>query len=65
MMVRVEDGNQVPDQTIVADFDSVIGNDRGTSVDENAFAEHKGAMFGSAQLDWYRLTPQEQASARD
>ena len=65
MVVRVENGYQVPDQGIVTDFDAVIGHDRGTSVDEDTLAEDKGAVLGSAQLDWYRLAAQGQASARD
>ena len=44
-MVRIEDGHQVADQTIVADFGAVIGHDRGTSVDEDSLAEHEGAML--------------------
>jgi len=65
MVVRVENCHQVPDQAIVTDFDAVAGHDRGTGVDEDTFAEHKGATLGSTQLDWYRLAAQEQASARD
>jgi hypothetical protein len=65
MVVRVENGHQVPDQAIVTDHDAVIGHDRSTGVDEDPLAEDKGAMLASAHLDWYRLTAQEQASARD
>src|SRR6516165_2254048 len=56
---------QVPDQAIVTDNDTVTGHDSCTSDDEDTLAEHKGAILGSAHLDWYRLTAQEQASARD
>jgi hypothetical protein len=65
MVVRVENGHQVPDQAIVTEHNALIGHDRGTSVDEDTFAEHKGSILGSAQLYWDRLTAQEQASARD
>jgi hypothetical protein len=65
MVVRVENGHQVPDQAIVTDHDAVISHDRGTSVDEDTFAEHKGGILGSAHFDWDRLTAQEQASARN
>jgi hypothetical protein len=65
MVVRVENRCQVPDQAIVTDNDTVIGHDHRTSVDEDTLAEHKGPILGSAQLDWYRLTAQEQASAGD
>jgi hypothetical protein len=65
MVVRVKNGHQVSDQAMVADLDAVIGHDRGTGVDEDTLAEHKGAILASAQLDWDRLTAQEQASTRD
>jgi hypothetical protein len=65
MMVKVENGHQVPNQTTVADCYAVIGHDRGSSVNENTLTEHKGAILGSAQLDWYGRTAQEQASACD
>jgi len=65
VVVRVENGRQVPNQAIVTDHDAVSGHNSGTSVDEDTLAEHKGTILGSAQLDWYRLTPQEQASAGD
>jgi hypothetical protein len=65
MMVRVKNGHQIPDQAIVTDFNAVIGDDRGTSVDEDTLTEYKAAVLGSAHLDWYRLTAQEQASARN
>ena len=65
MVVGVKNGHQVPEPAIVTEYDAVIGHDRGTSVDEDTLAEHKGAMLGSAHLDWYCLTAQEQASARD
>ena len=65
MMVKVENGHQVPNQTTITDYNAVIGYDRGTSVDEDTLAEHKGAILGSAQLDWYGRTAQEQASACD
>jgi hypothetical protein len=55
MVVRVENSRQVPDQAIVTDKDTVIGHDSRTSVDEDTLAEHKGAILGSAHLDWYRL----------
>jgi hypothetical protein len=62
MVVRVENSRQVPDQAIVTDSDTVTSHDSCTSVDEDTLAEHKGAILGSAHLDWYRLTAQEQAS---
>jgi hypothetical protein len=65
MVVRVEDGHQVTDQAIVTDYDVMIRYDRGTSVDEDALAEHKRAVRRGAHFDWYRLTAQVQASARD
>ena len=65
MVVGVENGHQVPDQAIVTEYDAVIGHDRGTSVDEDTLAEHKGAIWASAHLDRYRLAAQEQTSARD
>jgi hypothetical protein len=65
MEVTVEDGRQIADQAIVTDHNAVVGHDRGTGVDEDALAELKGAILGSAQLDWHRLTAQEQASACD
>jgi hypothetical protein len=65
MVVGVENGYQVADQAIVTDYDAVIGYDRGTSVDEDTLAEHKGTILGGAHLDWYRLAAQEQASTRD
>jgi hypothetical protein len=58
MVVRVENGYQVPDQAIVADNYAVSGHDRGTSVDEDALAEHKGTILAGAQLDWNRFTTQ-------
>ena len=39
-----ENRHQVPDQAIVTDYDAVIRYDRGTSVDEDPLAEHKGAV---------------------
>jgi hypothetical protein len=65
MVVRVENGHQVPYQAIVTDDYAMIGHDGGTSVDEDTLAKHKGAMLGSAHLDRNGLTTQEQASARD
>jgi hypothetical protein len=65
MVVRVEDRHQVPDQAIVTDYDVVIRYDRGTSIDEDAFAEHKGAVLACAHLNRYRLTAQVQAPASD
>jgi hypothetical protein len=65
MVVRVENGHQVPDQAMVSDLDPVIGHDRGASVDEDTLAEHKGAILASAHLDWDRLATQEQAPTLD
>jgi hypothetical protein len=65
MVVRVENGHQVPDQAIVTDDNAVIVHDRGTSVDKDTLAEHKGTILGCTHLDWNRLTAQEQAPARD
>ena len=61
MVVRVENSHQIPDQAIVTDNDTVGGHDGRTTVD--TLAEHKGAILGSAHLDWHRLAAQEQASA--
>jgi hypothetical protein len=47
-----------PNQAIVTDHDAVRGH-------EDALAEHNGAVLASAELGRYRLTSQEQASARD
>jgi hypothetical protein len=33
----------------------VIGNNGGAGVDEDALAEHKGAILAGAHLDWDRL----------
>jgi hypothetical protein len=41
MVVRVENGHQIPYQAIIADYYAVIGHDRGPSVDEDTLAEHK------------------------
>src|SRR6185312_13753543 len=65
MEVSVENGCQVSDQAIVSDNDALIGYDRGTTVDEDALAQHERAIPGSTQLDWYRLAAQEQAAACD
>jgi hypothetical protein len=51
-----KNSRQVPDQAIVTDHDAVRGH-------EDTLAEHKGAVLASAQLDRYRLTSLEQASA--
>jgi hypothetical protein len=48
MEVRVENGHQVPNQAIVTDLDTVSGDYRCASVDEDTFAEHEGAIFASA-----------------
>jgi hypothetical protein len=47
MEVSVEYGHQIPDQTIVTEHDAAIGHDRGTRVDEDTLAKHKGASLGS------------------
>jgi hypothetical protein len=65
MVIRVENGHQVPDAAIVTDYDAMISHDRGTGVDEDALADHKGSIAAGAHLDWYCLTAQEQASALD
>jgi hypothetical protein len=65
MVVGVENGHQVPEPAIITECNAVIGYDRGTRVDEDTLAEHERAIFAGAQLDWYRLTAQKQASALD
>ena len=65
MVIRVENGHQVPDAAIVTDYDAMISHDGGTGVDEDALADHKGTIAAGAHLDWYCLTAQEQASALD
>jgi hypothetical protein len=63
MVIRVKNGHQIPDAAIVTDYDAMISHDRGTSVDEDALADHKSSIVASADLDWYCLTAQKQASA--
>jgi hypothetical protein len=63
MVVTVENSRQVPDQAIVTNNDTVSCHDSRTTVDEDTLAEHKGAILGSADFDWYRLRAQIQASA--
>src|ERR1700722_10533424 len=65
VMVGVENGSQVSNQTIVADLDAMIGHDRSTGVDKYVLAEHKRTMFGRTHLNWNRLAAQTQAPARD
>jgi hypothetical protein len=56
MVVRIENGHQVSNQAIVANYDAMIRYDRGTSVDKDALAEHKRSVRCGAHFDWYRLT---------
>jgi hypothetical protein len=65
MVVGVENGHQIPEPAIVTEYDAVIGYDRGTRVDEDTLAEHEGAIWAGAHLDWDVLAAQEQASALD
>ncbi len=65
MVVRVENGHQVPDQAMVHDHDAVIGDDRGASGDEDTVAEQQGTILASSHLDQDRLGTQEQAPTLD
>ena len=65
MVVGIEDSHQVPDQAIVPEHNAIVGHDRATSVDEDTLAEHERGILARPQLDWYRLTAQKQAPARD
>jgi hypothetical protein len=65
MVVRVENSYQIAQPAIIAENDALIGYDRGTSVDEDALAQHQGTIWASANLNWDRLAAQQQASALD
>jgi hypothetical protein len=65
MVIGIENCHEVPNAAIVTDFDATVSHDRGTSVDEDALADHKGPFRTGPYLDWYRLAAQEQAPARD
>ena len=51
MMVRVENGHEVTYPAIVTQYYAVIGNDRGTSVDEHPFAQHEGSIWAGANFN--------------
>lgn len=65
MMIGVENGHQVTNQATVAEYDAASCHDRGAGVDEYALAEHKRAILGRAEFDWYRLATQKQPTALD
>ena len=65
MVVRVENGYEVSNQTIVAEDYAVGGHDSGTGVNKDTLAEHKGSTLGSAHLNRHCLTAQKQTSTGD
>jgi hypothetical protein len=65
VMVGVENGRQVPDQAIVTDLDAMKSHDRGASVNEDLFAEHKTPILGCADFDRYCFAAQAQTFACD
>jgi hypothetical protein len=65
MMVRVENGHEVAYPAILTQYYAVIGNDRGTSVDEHPFAQHQGSIWAGTNLNRDGLAAQAQTSALD
>jgi hypothetical protein len=65
MVVRIENGHEVPDPAIVPQYYAEIGHDGGTGVDKDPFAYYQGSIWASANLDRDRLAAQAQTSALD
>jgi hypothetical protein len=59
MVVGIEDGDEVSNQTIIAYNYAMGGDDGGTGIDEDSFAKHKSAALGGSHFNRHRLAAQK------
>ena len=65
MVAGVEYGYEVPNQTIIAQNNAVVGHDRRPRVDKDAFAQYEASPLRCAQFNWHGFAAQYQTTAFD